>query len=840
LAEPIRPENWQRADSLFAEALDWPAAEREERLRSACDGDARLYGVVAELLAAASASNDFLATPPALPPEALESIERAGDGGDLTGFRVGRYRILRSIGRGGMASVWLAVRDDGSFKREVALKIVRRGLDTDDVLSRFRAERQILSSLEHPNIARLYDGGSTDDGRPFLALEHVEGKPIDEYCDDRECSIEERLRLFIQVGSAVQFAHGHLVVHRDIKPSNILVGNDGEPKLLDFGIAKLLDPGEEDLLHHTRTGVQPLTLKYASPEQVQGQPVTTASDVYQLGTLLYGLLTGAFPLDAGDRSRWSLQEAIVQAPARRPSDVAGSADQETAGLRGTTPKRLSRRLSGDIDTILLKALRKDPSERYSSVIELVDDVRRHIEGRPISARRSGVAYRTRKYFQRHRWAAPALAAAGLALGGYVLTVERHGRQLEQERNLAQAEAARATAVRDFLTGLFEGARPDARGDEVSARELLDQAAMSFGEDFSTHPSVLAELSLTVGSIYTGLGERTLAREHLERAVELLEFEAPSSRGDERLALALIRLADATSGVDLDSAGRLGTRAYRLAAAIDPPSPEVAYTFRRSAKFAFAADPDSGKIVKYKAVEILRGFPDKRSELADALQEAAYSGGDSAMSFQEEALRIRRELYGEVHTSIAGSLNDLAMIYDEREPGAGDSLMQKAIEIDRELFGPAHPTTLTLLNNYAWMKEERGDYEGAVLIFREVLAGRERAYPDERWRLAYPLHGLGVTLMNADRHDEAETVLRRTVEVLLEDQGSVDGLANFIAISRTSLSKCLLAQGRLDESEQLVWLVLEDLSARPDLKSTSEAAQAQLQAIARARSEAAIQ
>lgn len=835
----MRPETWQRADSLFAEALDWPAAGREERLRSACDGDPQLFDMVTELLNAASASDDFLATPPPIPPEALEAIELAGECADLTGFRVGRYRVLRSIGRGGMASVWLAVRDDGTYKREVALKIVRRGLDTDDVLARFRSERQILSSLEHPNIARLYDGGTTDDGRPFLALEHVEGSPIDVYCDERECSVEQRLRLFVEVGKAVQFAHARLVVHRDLKPSNILVGDDGAPKLLDFGIAKLLDPGEEDVLHHTRTGIQPLTLKYASPEQILGQPVTTASDVYQLGTLLFGLLTGSFPLETGEGTRWSLQEAILKSPPAKPSDVARRAGEETARRRATTPHRLARRLDGDLNTILLKALEKDPSERYSSVIEFVEDVIRHLEGRPIWAKPGGIRYRTRKYFQRNRWAAPALLAVALALAGYVATVERHGRQLELERNLARAEAARATAVRDFLTEIFEAARPNAGGDSMPVRALVDQAAARIGEDLSTHPSVLAELSLTVGSLYTSLGERRLAREHLERSVELLEQEPTGPARDERLAMALRRLSFTTRGMDADSAARIAARAYHLALEVEPPTAEAAVVIIETALPALPDQLDSARNARLGAIRVLRSFPERREQLAVALQDVAHDGGDSALKFQEEALEIRRELFGEWHTAVAASLNDLAMIYDEQDPGAGDSLMVRAIEIDRDLLGPDHPTTLSILNNYAWMKVEHAEYEEAIPLFREVLEARERTLPNERWPLAYPLHGLGTTLMHAGRHEEAEEVLRRTIEVLTEDPGTADQVASLVAIARTSLAKCLLAQGKFDESEQVVWKALEEITGRPELEGQADRLQRQLEAIARARSEASI-
>jgi serine/threonine-protein kinase len=839
LSDPARPDDWRRLDALFSEALDWPEAERRERLRTACEDDEELFHEVSALLAAAGASDEFLATPVLIPPEALEQIERAGEGADLAGFQVERYRIERSIGRGGMASVWLAVRDDGAFRRKVALKIVRRGLDTDEVLSRFRAERQILSGLEHPNIARLYDAGSTDDGRPFLALEHVEGKPVDEYCDERKCTIEERLRLFVEIGRAVQFAHGRLVVHRDIKPSNILVTGDGEPKLLDFGIAKLLDPGDEAELHRTRTGVQPLTPKYASPEQVLGQPVTTASDVYQLGNLLYGLVTGGFPLRVPAGSRFAVQEAIVNAAPRRPSDAAANGDPEAAERRGTTPDRLARRLRGDLDAILLKALEKDPAKRYSSAIELVEDVRRHLEGRPIAAKRAGVAYRTRKYFQRNRWALPVLAAAVLVLVAYVATVERHGRQLERERNLAQSEAARATAVRDLLTSVFEAARPNAGGDSMSVRELVDGAAARIGEDLSTHPTVLAEMSLTVGTIYTALGRREQAREHLDRSVRLLAAEPPGPMRDQQLAMALNQLTVATRGLDIDSAGRLARSAYELAAGVAPRTPETAMVILETAHLALAEDGDSARSARLAAISVLRGFPDRQADLAVALQDVAHDGGDSALKFQEEALHIRRELFGEWHTAVAASLNDLAMIYDEREAGAGDSLMRRAIEIDRELLGPDHPTTLSLMNNYAWMLVEHDDLDAAIPVFREVLAVRERAFPEERWPLAYPLHGLGTTLMKAGHHEEAEQVLRRTVALLTEDPDSADRLAFFIGVARTSLSKCLLAQGRLDESEEIVWTALADLTARPDQEEAIELAQQQLAAIAVARSEASV-
>lgn len=830
----LPPDEWRRVDALFLEALDWPVEEREERLRETCGDDQPLFEAVRRLLRASTDAERFLETPPPMPRGALEDLEGlAGHGNGVEGEQVAGYKLLRPIGRGGMASVWLAERVDGLLNRQVALKMLRPGLDTRDVLARFAFERRILSSLEHPNIARLYDGGSTDDGLPFLAMEYVEGRPIDEFCDEERYTVEDRLRLFLEVGRVVQFAHGRLVIHRDIKPSNILVGRDGAPKLLDFGIAKLLDPTEE-MSHHTRTGLRPLTLRYASPEQVRGAEVTTASDVYQLGILLYGLLTGRPPYEPDDGSRLALEEAILETSPTAPSKAARGMSPEDARCRRSTPRKLSRRLSGDLDTIVLKALEKRPEARYSTAVEMVEDLRSHLEGRPIVARRAGFAYRTRKYFQRHPWAAPALGAAALVLAGYVVTVERHGRQLERERNVAQAEASRATAVRDFLTEIFEMARPG-EGADMSVRELVDGAADRIGADLGSHPAVLAELSNTLGSIYLALGLRVEAQEHLSRAVGLLEGEPPGAVRNQQLAVALEGLADALQGTDVDSAANLRTRAYRLATGIQPPTFDAARVILESAHNALPGDPDSAHSARLHAVEVLRRDPDRREELAAALQELAYDG-ENVLQLHEEALRIRRELLGDYHPAVAASLNDLALHYDDREQGSGDSLILRAIEIDREVLGPAHATTLALINNYAYMLGERGDHEGAVRMFRGVLAERERAYPNERWHLAYPLHGLGKNLMELGRYDEAEEALRETVRVLVE-HGSAEGrLVHLTSVARTSLARCLLAQGKLDESERVARRALADVSSNPSLETVARDVRAHLDAVAEARAE----
>jgi serine/threonine protein kinase len=339
------------------------------------------------------------------------------------GKRIGRYAVVREIGRGGMGAVYLAERADGHFQRQVAIKVLKAGRKTEEVLRRFTRERQILASLQHPAIARLYDGGITDDGQPYFVMEHVDGAPIDAYCDQRQSTVEERLGLFVKVGEAVQHAHDNLVVHRDLKPSNILVTGQGEVKLLDFGIAKLMEPGQGvKAAPSARTTARLFTPGYASPEQIRGEPVTTASDTYQLGLLLYELLTGRRVHRMDERTLGALGQAICDTLPAAPSaaltvasrDSASSSETWTADkagqLRRTTRERLRKRLAGDLDTIVLMALRREPERRYATAEQMVDDVRRHLAGLPVRARPDTLRYRAGKFVRRHTHALAAAAA----------------------------------------------------------------------------------------------------------------------------------------------------------------------------------------------------------------------------------------------------------------------------------------------------------------------------------------------------------------------------------------------------------------------------------------------
>ena len=517
----MTPQRWAQIRQIFDDALEKPQRERGAYLGTACAGDGELRREVESLLASHDESKEFLATPAADLNQVMLGMESSGTIPRVP--RVGPYLLEKRIGSGGMGSVWLAFRSDQEFEKKVAVKMVRRGMDSAEILRRFRMERQLLAGLDHPNIARLIDGGSTPEGLPYLVMEYVEGTRIDQFCERHKSTISERLTMFRSVCAAVQYAHSNLVVHRDIKAGNILVTKDGTPKLLDFGIAKLI-PTEfsPEAAAETRPELRPMTLEYASPEQVRGESITTASDVYSLGVLLYKLLTNKFPFSGPDtQSRMGMQQAICEKEPPRPSSVilsdAHSAVPEPTQkfeitleeTREKARRRLKRKLSGDLDMISLKALRKEPARRYLSAEQFSEDVRRYLEGRPVRARGDTLGYRTLKFVQRNAAGVSAMTAVlALFLAGTVwlaVTARRTEAQLKsaRDRELALApdliraydrlgEPRRAVeTARAFLTTHPE--RADVRRDLGLAEiKLGDQEP---GEAEALYRDALAQFEL---------------------------------------------------------------------------------------------------------------------------------------------------------------------------------------------------------------------------------------------------------------------------------------------------------------------------------------------------------
>src|SRR6202795_5177589 len=558
---------WQQIQDLFDQLADVEVAERTAHLEKSCGGDAELRLSVTSLLDLDRRREDPLLN--AIGADAESLLEDHRD--RLIGTRVGPYRVVSILGYGGMSTVYRGERDDAQYHQTVAIKVLQHASVHPRLRSRLHSERHILATLDNPSIARLIDSGDLEDGTPYLVMEFVDGEPIDVYCDTRTLFIRERIELFIAVCGAVHYAHRNLIVHRDIKASNIFVTDEGVPKLLDFGIAKLLAP--ESLSHTlpvTRLQERILTPENAAPEQVLGRPITTATDIYALGVLLYQLLTGRSPYRLLSYSQLQLERAICMDDPARPSQMvisklSGEKDVDRSRIsdrRGLSPQRLRARLSGDLDAIVAMAMRKEPDRRYPSVEALADDLGRHLRGQPVRARHGDWRYNTAKFLRRHVWAVTSVAAAFLALAlfGGVTAWENH--RIELAREATAMERDRAQQVSAFLVDVFSQADPfNARGKEPTAKDLLDRGAEKIRGNSSLQPEVRAQLLESIGLAYRrqGLSERAIPL--LEQAVAIRRLERPLDNG--HVAVALANLARA-----LTDAGNLVSAEADLQQAVD--------------------------------------------------------------------------------------------------------------------------------------------------------------------------------------------------------------------------------------------------------------------------------
>lgn len=758
-------ERWLEIDRVFDAALDLPLAERADFLAERCADDAELLSRVSELLQDASEPDNRLDSPEAgLVRAALDLGDSDPERGDLApGDHLGRYQILGELGRGGMATVYDAERADGTFHQKVALKLLRRGLDTDEIVRRFLAERQILSGLEHTNIARLIDGGATDDGRPYLVMERVSGEPITEWADRRGLSVGERLKLFSQVADAVQFAHQRLVIHRDLKPSNILVDESGTVKLLDFGIAKLLDDGptaETDSL--TRTGMRPLTPAYASPEQIRGGPVTTASDVYQLGGVLYELLSGRRPFEGRGPE---LESAITTGRTRPPSEGVDAAARKV--------------LRGDLDAIVLAALRVEPERRYASAADLNDDVRRYLAREPVRARPDSFSYRARRFAGRRPDMVVALALMMTLLSGYVVTLVRSADRLEAERDRAQLETDKAQQVSAMLIDLFAANDPDATGgEEITAFDLLERGEESV-DRLAGQPEVQAEMISVIGQMYMMLGRFDRAEPLFRRLVTDLEGAQ---------AVPTVEVADAANrlGDLLQQTGRYAEADSLLLKSIDEARAvddrALESNGQHSIGFSLLAQGD------YEGAEAaFRAGLEIRRELFEAPDLGiAHSLQGLAIAFEEqerfeeaeatylEALGMMEALDPE-HTRMATMLSSLGRLYvGQGRVEEADSVLRASLQMARDRLGPTHVSLGLTLNELGMVSVRRGDMAQGEQYFRESLAIQERALGSAHPEVAVGLNNISYTLIEQGRLEDALPLRRRTLEIALAAIGDSHG------------------------------------------------------------------
>ncbi|HEY0554045.1 MAG TPA: serine/threonine-protein kinase [Thermoanaerobaculia bacterium] len=760
----VTAERWQQIKVVLDGALDREGVERALFLDQACRGDGELRREVESYAASEGEASDFIETP--VFRILLEEVEPLA-----VGQRVGAYRIGREIGRGGMGAVYLAERADREFEQRVAIKLVRRGMDTEEIVRRFRSERQILAHLDHLNIAKLFDGGTTEDGRPYFVMEYVEGQPIDEYCDGRELPVRARLELFRQVCAAVHFAHQNLIVHRDLKPGNILVTADGVPKLLDFGIAKLLDP-DQDLYALTRADLRPMTPEYASPEQVRGETITTASDVYSLGVLLYVLLTGHRPYRAAPRDPNSLARAICEIDPVRPSSIVGRVEEiqrSDGSVAAVTPESVSRvrdgderllrrKLAGDLDTIVLKAMQKEPQRRYTSVDQLANDLGRHLQGLPVVARKDTVGYRTRKFVGRHKAGVGIAAAILLLIVGFSIWVTVLWQRAVREQQRAQA-------VSDFLEDLFSVPNPsESHGETVTAREMLDRGVQKIDVELGTQPELHADLLETMGRVYRSLGLYEKAKPLMQRALDLNR----KIRGPEDLIVA--QNLDNLAGVLND----LGKR--------KEAEPLIREAVAIQEKRGATRNIDYAKgLSNLGEIQALKG------EL------------DSAEAILKKSLAIKRSLPHPDQRAIASSLNSLGKLYATRgQYAVAEPLYLRALAIRRQLAeGNPDTEVATTLGNLASLRENVGNLAGAETYYREVLEMRRKLLESTDPRVAFALSNLGYVLVGERKMNEAESCFREALSIADENPG-FDSLKR--AIFLRNLSVAVLNEGKVAEAE----------------------------------------
>ncbi len=769
------PDRWPEVKALFNALADMDDRARCRVLDERCAADPQLRAEVESLLRSHDSAGDFIDRPAVLSAAAVAPLE---------GRTIGPYRLEREIGRGGMGAVYLAVRADDEFRQRVAVKIIKRGMDTDEIVRRFRAERQTLANLAHPNIARLLDGGTTDDGLPYVVMEYVDGQPLDDFCRERNLSVNDRLRLFRIVCGAVQFAHRNLVVHRDLKPDNILVTADGTPKLLDFGIAKVLtaDP-ERGAVVETRAADRLMTLDYASPEQLRGEPASTATDVFALGVMLYELLSGAHPFRTPDRSAQAVETAICEEEPRRPQ------------------------IAPDVDAIVMMAIRKEPERRYGSAFELDADIERYLDGRPVAAHGDTLGYVTAKFVRRHAGAVAATLLVSVSLVGGLIATRWQAQVAQAERDRAKTEAAKAERVSAVLQGMLRAADPSVERRDVTVAEVLDAASQRIAVELKDQPEVRAAVRRAIGNTYYSLGLNDRADRELKDAVAIAQqVHGPS--GVEtvraRIDLAFVTLERR----QVDEAEREFRGALQALQSAGPDADDARALAINALGLIEASRGNGADAERHyrEALEIRRrlfGDSEPVAEIVNNLAVQAQARADlrEAERLYREALRIVLAARGEEYPGTAAAMSNLSGVLhslgklDEAQAG-----YEKTLTLRRKLLGSEHPDVTFTEYNYADLLLARGQLAQAEALAAGILSRRGRSVPPDHPMVAGALQMLGRIRLASGDAPAAERYVR---EALAMRRKLLPPGHWLIANTESILGECLMAAGRYAAAEPLL-------------------------------------
>lgn len=753
---------------LFDKASNLNAVEREVFLNQECANELELKKEILSLLDSLENTKDFLE-------EALTIVEQNKNNftDPYIDKQIGNYLIDGEAGVGGMGIVYTGRRNDKEFEQKVAIKILKHGITSEYLLKRFQIERQTLANLQHQNIARLLDGGRTIDGLPYLVMEFIDGIPITEFCHQKKLSLEEKLKLFREVCTAVQYAHQNLIVHRDLKPGNILVTKDGIPKLLDFGIAKLID---EELVDNneglTRTGVWHLTPEYASPEQIKGEKITTASDIYSLGVLLYQILTGYQPYKISNNSPAVISKIITEEIIQKPSEKVKDKLREHAESNLFLNDKISNQLKGDLDNIVSKAMHKDPARRYVSVEQFSEDIRRHLSGLPVIAQKDTAGYRLSKFIQRHKVGFISSVGFIVFLIINLIAIIWQANIAANERDKAKLEAQKVETVNKFLLDMLSSVDPTEIGRDVKVYDVLRKSALGVEKGFKDQPGIEASIQKTIGKTLTSLGEYDEAKPHLLRSLLLNErvYGKQSNQASEsnyELALYYHWIGELKTA---DSLYKKSLQIFKRNSDVSKRSLASTLNDYGILKSDFAEFDESKKMYEESLNILLENYGEKDRDVASlynnlAIVMQAQKDLDGAEKYFHKALELNIELFGENRPEVSSNYNNLAYIYiDKGDFTRAEEYFIKSLELKKKYYGADHSYVGFAFLNLGGLEFRIGKINESEKYILDAIKNLKKSVNEDHIWLGLAYYWYGKILIEKSKYSEAETYLRKSLTI----------------------------------------------------------------------------